>query len=407
VSRPFLDDRTLRELVNQYGSPLYVYSERILRDRCREMKALVPGRQLSVNYSAKANSNLELLRVIRSEGVDVDAMSPGEIHLELLAGFPASRIFYVGNNVGDDEMLFAIERGVLVSVDSLAQLDRYGRLNPGSEVAVRFNPGVGVGHHEKVVTAGKATKFGVPGDAVDAVKALLLRHRLRLRGINQHIGSLFLKEEKYLEGVEALLSIAARLPPVDFIDMGGGFGIPYREHEERLDLASLGSKLGGVLETFLRGYSNREVTFKIEPGRYLVAECGLLLGTVHALKESYGVTYVGTDLGFNVLARPVLYDSYHEVHVAASANRGGERGKVTVVGNICESGDIIAKDRELPRMAESDVIAVCDAGAYGFAMASSYNGRLLPAEVLVAYDGSHRLVRRRQTLDDLVAAFPL
>lgn len=408
VKAPFLDDETLHHLIDRYGSPLYVYSERILRERCREVKALLPGRRFAVNYSAKANANLELLRIVRSEGLDVDAMSPGEIQLELLAGFPPHRIFYVANNVGDDELRFAIDRGILVSADSLAQLERYGRLNPGGDVAVRFNPGVGAGHHAKVVTGGAGTKFGVEASALESVVGLLERYRLRLKGINQHIGSLFLQDDKYLEGVEALLRIARRLPPVDFLDFGGGFGIPYRVHEGRLDLPAAGRKLDRIWGAFLETYANREVTFKVEPGRYLVAECGVLLGTVHAIKESYGTTYVGTDLGFNVLARPVLYNSHHEIHVAPrrSGDAAGPPRKVTVVGNICETGDVIARDRELPPVAEDDVLAVSDAGAYGFSMASSYNGRLLPAEVLVAEDGSHRLIRRRQTLEDLAAAFP-
>ena len=168
----FLSDDKVFELIKKYGSPLYVYDERILRKSCREMHNLLPKKNLRVNYSAKANSNIEILKIVRDEDIDVDAMSPGEIYVQKLAGYNADRIFYIGNNVSKEEMQYAINEKVLVSVDSLAQLESFGQINPGGDVAVRFNPGIGTGHHQKVVTAGKKTKFGVQKDFIPQVKAI-------------------------------------------------------------------------------------------------------------------------------------------------------------------------------------------------------------------------------------------
>ncbi len=408
VQTNFYGDATPQNLIDTYGSPLYVYNENILRERCREMAQLISYPQFKVNYSIKANSNLELLKIIRDEGLDADAMSPGEIHVLMAAGFKNDQIFYIGNNVSSAEMEYAIEHDILVSVDSVSQLETYGRINPGGKVAVRFNPGIGAGHHEKVVTGGKKTKFGVTPEHIDNVKALILEFNLSLYGINQHIGSLFMTPEAYLEGVGRLLNIAACFDRLDFIDLGGGFGTPYRKQagEKRLDFKGLGTRLEEMLVSWVKSYGYNPI-FKVEPGRYLLAECGVLLGTVHAVKQSYETKYVGTDLGFNVLTRPVLYNSHHDLEVYQKAQLidPSKIEKVTVVGNICESGDIIAKDRELLEIGEGDIIGVMDAGAYGYAMSSNYNNRLRPAEVLIKANGEPILIRRRETIDDLMRTF--
>ncbi len=407
----FLSNDTILELREKYGTPLYVYSESVLRERCKEMKNLLPNKNFRVNYSAKANTNLEILKIIRDEGLDVDAMSPGEIYIEQLAGFDSKQIFYISNNVSAEEMRFAIERNILVGVDSLSQLEMYGQINPGGKVAVRFNPGKGAGHHEKVITAGKKTKFGVQKELLPQVKAILKKYNLTLAGINQHIGSLFLDWRDYVEGVSAFLKIAKEFPNLSFLDMGGGFGVPYRPGESRLDLERLGKELDIVLTKFLEEYPNKEIIFKIEPGRYIVAECGVLLGSVNSVKKSFDTTYIGTDIGFNVLARPVMYDSYHEMEIVKNSagnnvTNKDTRIKATIVGNICESGDILARDREVRAAEVGDVLIIYTAGAYGYAMSSNYNCRLRPAEVLIDLNGEARLIRKRDTLESLAQNFP-
>jgi diaminopimelate decarboxylase len=300
-------------------------------------------------------------------------------------------------------MQFAIDRDILVSCDSLSQLRQYGSLNPGGRAVVRFNPGVGAGHHEKVVTGGKNTKFGVNIELIDEVKAILQEYNLKLVGINQHIGSLFMEGTPYIEGVKSLLAIAAKFPDLEFVDMGGGFGIPYHKQEgqERLDLTETGRRLTEVIESWMDKYGRR-IRIKMEPGRYVVAECGVLLGTVHSVKYNGNKKYIGTDIGFNVLIRPAMYDSHHDIEMYRNDSiiKSEKTEPVTVVGNICETGDILAKDRELPEVKEGDLIGIMDAGAYGYSMASNYNNRLRPAEVLIGLDGNPRLIRRRDTFED-------
>lgn len=401
----FFEGLCPKALVEKYGSPLYVYNERVFRTRCREMAQLVTYPHFKVNYSVKANSNLSLLKIAREEGLCADAMSPGEIYAERLAGFAPEDIFYISNNVSAEELTYAVEQNIIVSIDSLSQLERFGQLFPGHKVCVRVNSGIGAGHSDKVITGGKKTKFAIYPALFPQMKEILQKYDLRLVGLNQHIGSFFLEEEVYLEGVRSLLAIAHQFPGLSFIDLGGGFGMPYEPGQSRLDLAALGAKLDALLYDFARSYG-REILFKIEPGRYLAAECGVLLGTVHAVKENYGHLYCGTDIGFNVLARPMLYDAYHEIEILSDAP-SLDHAPYTVVGNICETGDILAKDRLLPAMRENDLVCIHDAGAYGYSMASNYNNRLRPAEVLIMQSGEAKLIRRRDTFEDLIRGFEI
>ncbi len=395
------------DLIETYGSPLYVYNERILKEKCNQLKNLSTYKNFSVHFSAKANSNLALLQIIRGQGLCVDAMSPGEIYIEQKAGFTNDQIFFVCNNISAEEMQYAIDRDILLCVDSTAQLEQYGSLNPGGAVSIRINPGVGAGHHEKVVTAGKNTKFGILPEQIPSCKEILAKHQLRLVGINQHIGSLFMEPEAYLAGVNVLFDIARHFDNLEFIDCGGGFGINYQKQttDNTLDLAALGDELTKMFEQFAATY-NPKIKFKIEPGRFPVAECGVLLGTVHAVKYNADKKYIGTDIGFNALVRPVMYDAHHDIEVYRKGDQRSEKTEaVTVVGNICESGDILAKDRMLPEIFEGDMVGVLDAGAYGHVMSSNYNNRLRPAEVLIRENGECVLIRKRDTIEQLAENF--
>ncbi|MDR2605319.1 MAG: diaminopimelate decarboxylase [Desulfovibrio sp.] len=423
----FFGRSTPEELTENFGSPLYVYNENILRARCRALKALSADPGFKVCYSTKANGNPHLLRIIREEGLAADAMSPGEIAVLRRAGFPRKDICYVCNNVSRDELALACREADHVSVDSVSQMESFGQVNPGGEIMIRVNPGIGAGHHDKVITAGKNTKFGIVPDDFDAARDVLRKYRLTLIGLNQHVGSLFMDPKPYLDAAAWLLRTAERFPGIRLIDFGGGFGIPYRRHEgeKAPNMRAFGQKFDALLDAF-RARTDYAGAFLIEPGRYVTAECSVLLGRVHAVKNNGPVRYVGTDIGFNVLVRPVMYDAFHEV-VVYGRQGGGAPGPErpggescfpaayvqerplmtqTIVGNICETGDVSARDRELPEAAVGDVVGVLDAGAYGQAMSSNYNQRLRPAEVLIAADGSCRLIRRRDTVEDLLAVYP-
>jgi len=430
-------------LIAAYGSPLYVYNESIFRRRCRDMVNLTTYPQFRVNYAIKANTNLSLLRIAREEGLKADISSPGEAVAAMAAGFTAKDLFFIANNISPCEMTFAIQRGIILSVDSISQLETYGRLNPGGEIALRFNGGVGGGHHESVITGGDNTKFGIRAAHIPEVKALLAKYELRLVGINQHSGSQN-PEDLYLSGVEELLTIARHFKGLEFIDFGGGFSIPYNKQngEAATDLAYLGQALTTQMENFAAEYG-KPLTYMIEPGRYICAESGVLLGTVHAIKQNGETKFAGTDLGFNVLARTTLYDAHHDIEVyrpeGAALSPLTKVSKpeispltivskpeakpssivskppvssivaatahlelINIVGNQCESGDYIAKARPLPPIREGDILGVLDAGAYGYSMSSQYNHRQRPAEVLILESGDIKLIRRRDTYEDML-----
>ncbi|MBP3911318.1 MAG: diaminopimelate decarboxylase [Niameybacter sp.] len=392
------------DLITEYGSPLYVYNEEILRTRCREIKNLVTYENFVPHYSIKSNTNIHLLKIVHEEGLHADVMSPGEIYLALESGFTPEELFYIPNNATPCDMRYAIERGILTSVDSLSQLEMYGTLNPGGKVAIRFNPGIGAGHHEKVVTAGKKTKFGVNPEDIDKVNLLLEKYNLTLIGINQHIGSLFMNAEPYIQSTSFILEFAKQFDSLEFIDLGGGFGIPYhkQEGEARLDMQALGTKLDEVLHSFAADYG-KKIQFQIEPGRYIPCESGIVLGTVTSLKSNGGIHYMGTDIGFNVLQRPIMYGSHHDIELYSQDSLPSHTlTPFTVVGNICESGDILATDRVLPTPHIGDLIGIMDSGAYGFCMSSSYNQRPRCAEVLIESTGAIRLIRKRETFEDLI-----
>ena len=415
-------------LTAKYGSPLYVYNENIFRRRCRDMASLTTYPHFKVNYAIKANTNLSLLAIAKEEGLSADISSPGEAVAALAAGFTPKDLFFIANNISQEEMAFAIVHGIALSVDSISQLETYGKLNPGGEIALRFNGGIGGGHHESVVTGGDGTKFGIRAAYIPQVKQLLDKYRLRLIGINQHTGSQN-PEDLYLSGVEELLTIARQFENLDFIDFGGGFSIPYMKQsgEAPMDLAYLGRELTRQMENFTEEYG-RPLTYMIEPGRYICAESGVLLGTVHAIKQNGETKFAGTDLGFNILARTTLYDAHHDIEIYRTATcetgaalsllsvsskpdssnissivESAVKEPINIVGNQCESGDYIAKSRKLPPIREGDILGVLDAGAYGYSMSSQYNHRPRPAEVLITECGNIKLIRRRDTYDDMLA----
>lgn len=395
MDRLILKKEQAEELIRKYGSPLYVYEEEVLRERCREVRTLLALKTYHPQYSAKANSNIELLKIIREEGLNVDAMSPGEVVQEQAAGFEADQIMYCSGNMSEAEMRYAHDHAKILILDSLSQADRYGTLFPGSEMGIRVNPGIGAGHDAKVITGGK-TKFGVLSEDLKEISEILQKHSLKLIALHEHVGSLFLDDTVFLEAAEILLKLAQQFPDVRILDFGGGLGVPYHG-EERLDLNGLGRRLTDLIVSSEQK-SGRTYEIRIEPGRYIVAESSMLLGTVTDIKESAGVKYLGTDIGFNVLLRPVLYHAHHRIHGYSDLE---EQETYTVCGNLCESGDILAEGEQLPCMRIGDLIGIENAGAYGFSMSSDYNGRLRPAEVLLS-DGTDRLIRKRESMEDLV-----
>lgn len=400
-----LDFSVFEKIAEIFGTPVYVYEEKRILGALRKLRESinVNGITCGILYAMKANSNLEILKILLNNGIDgVDAVSPGEIALALKAGFAPNRILFTGNNLTDEEIDFTIERKVYLNIDSLSCLKKVGQKYPGSEICIRINSSIGAGHHSHCITGGSKSKFGIWHTKTREAKQIAKRYGLKIVGLHQHIGSQILEVEVFLKAIDALLKIAKDFPNLNFLDFGGGLGVPYRPEENPLDVEKLGKEMLRRFRNFCQIYDQRNATLNLEPGRYLVAKAGYLLVRVNTVKRGpNGLIFAGVDSGFNHLIQPAMYGSYHEIDNISNSN--GPKEKVDVVGNLCESGDKFATQRKISHIREGDLLVIKNAGAYGFSMSSNYNLRPKPAEVLVESDGSLRLIRPRETLDNILA----
>jgi diaminopimelate decarboxylase len=404
----YFDGVSTVELAETYDTPLYVVSESRIRNNYQRLyNALTRHYQkIKIYYAAKANSNLSVLKILETEGAGVDTVSPGEVFMALTSGFTPDRILFTGTSVRNDELKFLADSNVKINVDSLSQLDRLLKMAVPEVLSVRVNPEIGAGHHDHCITAGKNTKFGLWED--DALKAYSTAKKARVEkfGIHMHVGSGVLDVEPFLLALDKLLGIAKKVHDelgitFEFVDMGGGLGVPYKPEEKPLDLNVFADKVLSLFKSKVEEYSLGEPFFCVEPGRYLVSDASILLTVVNTVKATPFKKFVGVDAGFNTLVRPTMYGSYHHILVAKRLN-AKEQETYDVVGPICESGDALAKDRKLPKVEEGDLLAVLNAGAYGFSMSSQYNARPRAAEVLIK-NGKTALIREREQLDDLVS----
>ncbi len=387
------------EIADEFGTPVYVDDEQRIRDNYRSIHdAFARFMDTRIHYACKANTSLAFLRVMEQEGSGIDAVSIGEVLTCLKAGFTPDRIMYTGTSVSDAELRAVTDTGVMVNVDSVCELERLARIAPCSDISFRVTPGVGSGHSAKVTTGNKGSKFGVPLDQAISAYARAKDLGFNIRGIHAHIGSGGQTSEPFMDMMEVLIELVNQIKEIgidlEFIDMGGGIGVPYRPQEDEMDVGELAANLTGMIQ------DETDIgTIVLEPGRYISADACILLTRVNDVKDAGTRRYVGVDAGFNTLVRPAMYDSYHYVALANKMGRACT-DKFDIVGPICESGDILARDRVLPDPRPGDLVAVYDAGAYGFSMSSRYNSRPLCAEVMVK-DGRADLVREAETMEDL------
>ncbi len=395
-------------LAEAFDTPLYVISESRIRDNYTRLCNALTRRyeKIRIYYAAKANSNLSVLKILEKEGAYLDAVSPGEVFMALSTGFSPSRILFTGTSVRNDELKFLSISNITVNVDSLSELDRLLKIKVPKVLSVRVNPEIGAGHHDHCITAGKNTKFGLwENDALKAYKEAKEAGVKRF-GIHMHVGSGVLEVNPFVLALDQLLGVAKKVHDevgvsFEFIDMGGGLGVPYKPEDNDLNLSLVSEEVLSLFKFRVNEYDLGEPFFCVEPGRYLVCDASILLTRVNTVKTTPFKKFIGVDAGFNTLVRPTMYDSYHHVLVANKLDEP-ERETYDVAGPICESGDILAKDRRLPKIEEGDLLAIMNTGAYGYAMSSQYNARPRAAEVLVK-KGKCALVREREQLDDLMS----
>ena len=395
------------ELAKNYGTPLYVIDEERIIENYQRLYSAFSSKytNFKIYYACKANTNLSVMRILKDEGSNIDAVSSGEIYTALLVGFKPEKILYTGNNVTNEELEFALSSGVRINLDSISQLERLSKLpdSDGKEISFRVNPRVGAGHHDHCITGGDLSKFGIMEE--EAVNAYQKAVDLGFKpvGIHTHIGSGILDPEPFKLAVHTLMDVAGRVyreveVEFEFVDFGGGIGIPYEPHESILNLEMFSHEIVDLFKEKLYEYNMGNPTMCLEPGRYVVGDASYLLTKVNTIKQSYR-KFAGVDAGFNTLLRPTMYGSYHHIVLANQPNAKPTQ-TIDIAGNICESGDLFARDRPMPDIMEGNLLAILNAGAYGFSMSSQYNSRPRAAEVLVQR-GRAEVIRERETFTDL------
>lgn len=394
-----IDRNLFNGYAEKYGTPLYVYGGDFIISRYKELYDYIKWPKLKILYAMKANYNVGILNLLKKNNAYLDTVSPGEVHLALKLGFKKDDILFTSNNITDDEMHEVKQTGVLFNIGSLSRLKKLGAAYPGSEVCIRFNPDVYAGENKHVQTAGAITKFGVLLSQVNEVLKIVKKYNLKVVGLHEHTGSGIGQTEKVLQSMTNLLSVAKskNFPDLQFIDFGGGFKVNYTPGSKKIDYASFGKKITSIFTKFCKEYG-KELEMYFEPGKYIVAESGYLVIEVNTVKNNRGRLIAGTNSGFNHLIRPLLYESYH--HIENISNPKGRKYVYDVCGNICETGDCFARQRELPEIREGDKLIIKNAGAYCYSMGSIYNLRSMPSELLVA-DGKEFLITKKLSNEEL------
>lgn len=389
-------DNTLLKLAEQYGTPLFVYDGDMVKKCFNDLFDFIPCPRLRIHYALKANYNIGLLIMLRDAGSGIDAVSPAEVELALRLGFPRERIIYTANNMTDAEFEKVFATGVIMNIGSLSRLRKIAKSHRGMRLCLRFNPDVCDGDSIHTMTAGALTKFGILLDDVEEVKALVKEGDLHVVGLHEHTGSGLQHAESVYTAMRKLMSIATRenFPELEFLDFGGGFKVPYKPGEARIDYMEMGRKIAEIFDDFCKDYG-KELTMRFEPGKYLVAEAGVLLTEVNTIKHNRERLIAGCNSGFPQLIRPMLYGAYHIIDNLS--NPDGEKKIYDICGNICETGDRFAEQRELPEIREYDILAIRNAGAYCYSMGGIYNLRSMPGEVVMS---NGKAVYRRKRLSD-------
>nr|AOE08232.1 diaminopimelate decarboxylase [uncultured bacterium] len=394
-----MTNKDLLNVVKNYGSPVYVYdADTITAQYNRLTNAFKSVKQLRLNYAVKALSNLSILQHLKGLGSGLDTVSIQEVQLGLKAGFTPDRIIFTPNGVSLGEIEEVAAMGVQINIDNLSILEQFGTKHPETPVCIRINPHVMAGGNTNISVGHIDSKFGISIHQLPHVLRIVENTGMNINGIHMHTGSDILDIDVFVYATEILFETAKQFSDLTFIDFGSGFKVPYKEGDIETNIEELGEKLGKRFNAFAKAYK-KPLTLTFEPGKFLVSESGKFLVQVNVVKQTTSTVFAQVDSGFNHLIRPMLYGSQHEIHNISNPN--GRERFYSVVGYICET-DTFANNRRIAEISEGDILAFDNAGAYCFTMASNYNSRYRPAEVLIKGGKAH-LIRKRETFDDLIA----
>ena len=393
-----MQPKELVDLAEQFGCPLYVYdAEKIESQFHRLTAAFSKVERVRINYAVKALSNVAILQVLKSIGANLDTVSIQEVQLGLYAGYEPQNIIYTPNGVSFEEIEEAAKLGVQINIDNLSVLEHFGTKYPSVPVCIRINPHVMAGGNTNISVGHIDSKFGISIHQMPHILRIVENTGMHINGIHMHTGSDILDIEVFLYAAEILFEAAAHFKTLDFLDFGSGFKVPYKKGDIETNIEEFGRKLTKRFNTFEKEYG-RPLTLAFEPGKFLVSEAGFFLAKVNVVKQTTSTVFASIDSGFNHLIRPMLYGAQH--YIENISNPKGKERFYTVVGYICET-DTFANNRQISEIKEGDVLCFRNAGAYCFSMASNYNSRYKPAEVLWK-DGKGILIRDRETFEDLL-----
>jgi diaminopimelate decarboxylase len=388
----------LLEVVEEFGSPLYLYDADKIGEQIESLRSAFPGLKMKIKYACKSLTNLSILKLVRAKGAELDTVSIQEALLGLKAGYRPEEILFTPNCVSFNEIREAVELGVMINIDNISILEQFGHeFHNTVPVCIRLNPHIMAGGNKKISTGHVDSKFGISIFQMRHLARVIQSNNIRVIGLHMHSGSDILDAEVFLRGAEVLFEAAMEFPNLQFIDFGSGFKVAYRDGDVTTDIYDLGEKMTRSFKAFCQEYG-RELEIWFEPGKFIVSEAGYLLVKTNVIKTTPATVFVGVDSGLNHLVRPMMYDAYHDM--VNISNIDGTKRIYTIVGYICET-DTFGLDRKLSEVHEGDIIAIKNAGAYGYVMASNYNSRLKPAEVLIV-NGEAKLIRRREMIDDLL-----
>ena len=384
-------------IVEEFGSPVYVYDADKIVEQYNTLANAFKGVNLKLKYACKALTNINVLKLLRKQGAGLDTVSIQEVLLGLEAGFEPSEILYTPNCVSFEEIQKAVEIGVQINIDNISILEQFGDAYGGDvPVCIRLNPHIMAGGHSHISVGHIDSKFGISIHQVPHVVRVVKHYGIKVNGLHMHTGSDILDAEVFLIGADLLFKAAQEFTDLEFMDFGSGFKVSYRQGDVTTDVNQLGARIFERFTSFCKEYG-RELELWFEPGKYLVSEAGYFLVRANVIKQTTSTVFVGVDSGQNHLIRPKLYDAYHEI--TNISNPDGTARIYSVVGYICET-DTLGYDRRLNEVKEGDILAIHNAGAYSITMASNYNSRYRPAEVMV-YDGKAQLIRKRENFEDL------
>ena len=392
-----MTNKFLLSLTKKYESPLFVYdTEKIISQYHKLQSAFSSVKQLKINYATKALSNISILKVFKSLNAGLDTVSAQEVQLGLKAGFNPQDIIFTPNGVSLDEIEQALGLGVQINIDNIDILELFGQKHPDVPVCIRMNPHVMAGGNSKISVGHIDSKFGISIHQLPHIHRVVENTGMLINGVHMHTGSDIYDIDAFLRATEILFNVAASFENLEYIDFGSGFKVPYKEGDIQTDIEELGEKLSKRFNDFCVEFG-RELTLMFEPGKYLVSEAGRFLVQVNVVKQTTSTVFASVDSGLNHLIRPMFYDSYH--HIENVSNPKGKKRFYTVVGYICET-DTFGTNRQICEIKEGDILSFRNAGAYCFSMASNYNSRYRPAEVMI-YKGKDYLIRERETIEDI------